>query len=147
MWALFFAPEWNASEAYTYINIVYPIRQIAASAGKTSCHREKTATFYLRSLKTCDRMRANRGNAPLFRAIFAKPARGIPETGNDRAVDRFSVGFREGALLRAPAANASAFPREPPTERALAQVGSDGSLRYRSECAVSAANCGWYRGS
>ena len=87
------------------------------------------------------------GNAPLFRAIFAKPARSIPKTGNDRAVDRFSVGFREGALLRAPAANASAFPREPPTERALAQVGSDGSLRYRSECAVSAANGGWYRGS
>ena len=69
MWALFFAPEteseritlmkkytkiicmiaaasqWNASEAYTYINIGSPIRQIAASAGKTFCCNEKDATF------------------------------------------------------------------------------------------------------
>ena len=39
------ASQWNASEAYSYINIVSPIRQIAASAGKTFRCREKSATF------------------------------------------------------------------------------------------------------
>ena len=108
-----------------------------------------SATFYLRSTKNCDRMtriiknalrRVSRRPSPRVSAvIFAK--------GLDRAVERWESAFREGALLRAPAVGASAFPREPPTERAGAQVGSGGSLRYRSECAVSAANCGWYRGS
>lgn len=39
------ASLWNASEAYTYINIVSPIRQIALRAGKTFCCNEKDATF------------------------------------------------------------------------------------------------------